>query len=231
MNPTRGTFPVEFELPWRLDGAATDPTAPLVLTLHGQGMSEDIFAILVQKLFALPCRFLLPRAPWPFEPGRERRIGWSWYPYDGDQGRFLRDLARTEAMLLGLLQHVETTQGLRPRTRIVLGFSQGGYCAGVLALRHPEFFGGLVVAGARVKSEVLGEEIPAAAARGFRVLLCHGRRDPYVPLGAAASSRDALAAGGVPVELHEFDSGHSLGRAQVATIAAWLTRHFVPPGD
>jgi len=230
MNPVRGSFPVQIDLAWRLDGAATDPVAPLVLALHGQGMDENLFALLIQKLFTLPCRFLLPRAPWPFEHGRPPRIGWSWYPYDGDQERFLGELVRTERMLLGLLQHVETTHGLRPQRRIVLGFSQGGYCGGVLALRHPELFAGLVVSGARVKTEVLGDEIPAAAAGGFRVLLCHGRRDAFVPLEAAERSRAALAAGGVPVELHAFDSGHSLGRAQVGTIATWLGRHFAPPG-
>jgi phospholipase/carboxylesterase len=230
MSLRRGTFPVHFDLPWRLDGSATRADAPLVLALHGQGMNEDIFAILAQKLFVLPCHFLLPRAPWPFEHGRERRIGWSWYPYDGDQARFLRDLAHTEAMLLDLLADVEARHTLRPRCRIVLGFSQGGYCGGVLALRHPELFGGLVVSGARVKTEVLAAEIPVAAARDFRVLLCHGRRDPYVPLEAAESSHAALAAGGVAVELHEFDAGHSLGRSQVASIATWIARNFLPTG-
>jgi len=113
----------------------------------------------------------------------------------------------------------------------VLGFSQGGYCGGVLALRHPQLFAGLVVSGARVKTEVLEDDIPAAAARGFRVLLCHGRRDPTVPLAAAERGRAALTAGGVAVELQSFDAGHSLGRSQVSAIASWLAQHFAAPAS
>jgi predicted esterase len=224
----RGTFPVRFDLHWRLEGGAPSPDAPLVLALHGQGMDEDSFALLLQKLFTLPFRFLLPRAPWPVEVRRESRIGASWYAYDGDQARFQAELAKTEAMLLALLRDVETQQNLRPRSRIVLGFSQGGYCGGVLALRHSDLFQGLVVSGARIKTEILTAEIPVAAGRGFRVLLCHGWRDVSVLPEAAAASRAALVAGGVAVELQTFDSGHSLGRTQVAAIGAWLEQHFGP---
>jgi predicted esterase len=39
---------------------------------------------------------------------------------------------------------------------------------------------------------------------------------------AAFRSRDALAAAGVETELRMFQAGHSLGREQVAAMAAWL---------
>lgn len=218
----RGEYRVRVELPWRLDGAASDTGAPLVLCLHGQGMDEDSFALLLQKLFDRPLRFLLPRAPWPFEVRREHRIGWSWYPYDGDQARFLVELARTEGMLLGLLREVEALHGLEPRRRFVLGFSQGGYLGGMLALRHIDMFHGLIVAGARVKDEALGDEIRAAAGRDFRALLVHGLRDVHILPEAAERSRVALDAAGVAVQLLTFDDGHALGRAQVDAMGRWL---------
>jgi phospholipase/carboxylesterase len=222
----RGAFEVSFALPWRLDGAASTPEAPLVLALHGQGMLEDSFASVVRGLFDLPYHFLLPRAPWPFEVRRDSRIGASWYPYDGDAERFLDELGRTEAMLLGLLRDVESRHGLRPAQRIVLGFSQGGYVGGVVAFRNLELFGGLVVSGARVKTEVLENELRAAAGAGFRVLLVHGLRDVAVLPEAAERSRDALQAAGVAVELHSFDHGHLLGKHQVETIRSWLVANF-----
>jgi predicted esterase len=84
----------------------------------------------------------------------------------------------------------------------------------------------MIVSGARVKTEILGDEMRAAAAAGFRVLLCHGERDPAVPREAAAGSRDALAAAGVDVELRTFDAGHSIGRQQVDAAGAWLRGLF-----
>ena len=47
---------------FRLDSGTSDPAAPLVLCLHGQGMNEDAFAAPLRRLFSLPAHFLIPRA-------------------------------------------------------------------------------------------------------------------------------------------------------------------------
>lgn len=222
----RGSYRLTLDVPWRLDGAAGDATAPLLLALHGMGMDEDAFALLLQGLLPLPVRILVPRAPFPVEVRRERRIGAAWYAYDGDPARFRRELDRLDGLLLDLVRHVEREHRLAPRARVLLGFSQGGYCGAVVALRHPDVFGGLVVSGARVKTEMLEDEMRAAAARRFRVLLLHGLRDVHVLPEAAERSRDALAASGLDVELHTFDAGHALGREQIEAVRAWLQAHF-----
>lgn len=184
-----------------------------MLCLHGLGMDEDWFARLLSRLFGLPVRFLIPRATLP---------GNSWYDYDGDQDRFRKELERTDALFASLLRDVEAQRDLRPRARFLFGFSQGGYCGSVFALRHPELLDGLIVSGARVKTEILETEIGRAGAAGMRALLLHGRRDASVPLEAAQRSRDSLLAGGVAVTLQSFDAGHSVGRAQLAAIEEWL---------
>lgn len=222
----RGRHPVTLEMSWRLDGATEDPSAPLVLCLHGMGMDEDRFALLLQRLHDRPWAFLTPRGPYPVEVRREGRIGAGWYAYDGDQERFREELLRTEAIVLGLLDDVEAAQGLTPRARVLMGFSQGGYCGSWIALRNPDRFSGLIVSGARVKTEFLREEIRTAAATGFGVLLLHGRRDSSVLPEAAERSQAELTEGGVPTELRSFDAGHSLGREQVAAMGEWLEWRF-----
>lgn len=205
-------------LAWRLDGADDDPDLPLVLALHGHGMTEDLFARLLRGLGGAPFRVLTPRAPSRAAGGR----GASWYDYDGNPARFRAELERCEAQLLDFLRGVEREHGLTPRRRWLLGFSQGGYCGSWLALRHPDVFRGMAVVGARVKTEWLAAPMARAAAAGFAALLCHGRRDGAVPPAAAERSRAALAAAGVTTELRLFDAGHSLGRTQVAAIREWL---------
>ena len=206
---------------WRLDGS-DDPSAPLVVCLHGMWMDEDFFGILLQRLFDLPYRFLLPRGPIPVTDRGVGRHAASWYDYDGNQDRFRAELLRTEALVLDVTRRVEDERELTPRARVLLGFSQGGYCGAFVALRNPGFFRALVVSGARVKAEFLDADLAAAAATGFRVLLCHGERDPSVPPRAATRSRDALAAAGLDVELRTFPTGHSIGRRQVESIREWL---------
>jgi phospholipase/carboxylesterase len=221
-------------LHWRLDGAATEPAAPLVLALHGWGMDEDFFSRLLQGLFPRPLRFLVPRAPFPANPhaaepeaaeaarGEQGVRGGSWYAYDGDQAAFRRELERVERELVGLVRDVEEEQRLAPKRRYLLGFSQGGYCGAWVALRNPDIFHGMAIVGARVKTEFLEEEMRRAAGSGFRALLCHGRDDESVKLEAAERGRAELAAAGVSTELRTFDAGHSFGRAQVAAVGEWL---------
>lgn len=214
----RGLVPGPPPVHWRLDAPSAAPAdLPLLLALHGWGQDEDVFARLLRPLDVPPLRILLPRAP-----GQGGEGGASWYDYDGDQPRFRAALERCESTLLATLDAVERDAALRPRRRWLLGFSQGGYCGAWLALRHPERFAGMVIVGARVKTEWLAEDAARAAGMGFRALLCHGVRDTAVPVDAAERSRDALASAGLRVELHHFDGGHSLGRRPLRHVADWL---------
>ena len=218
----RGEHPGDPPIVWRLDAPEADPTLPLVVGLHGQGMDEDFFARVLRGLLDQPVRVLLPRAPFPIEGRSAGRNGASWYDYDGDQERFRTELQRTEALVLDLISAVEREQGLTPRRRWLMGFSQGGYCGSWIAVRNTGLFHGMAIVSARVKTEFLADEMRRAAASRFEVLLCHGRQDVSVHPDAAERSRAGLAEAGVPVELRWFDSGHSLGKRQVEAIAEWL---------
>lgn len=210
---------------WRLDGDASDPGRPLVVALHGYGMDEDFFARLLQRLIAGPARFLIPRAPMRGEIGLDAKNGASWYAYDGDQTRFRQELERLETEIPQLVADVEASAGITPCARTVLGFSQGGYGGSWVALRRPDLFRGMIVSGARVKTEWLQDEMKAAAKTGFRALLCHGEKDRSVKPEAAERSLRDLAEAGVDVEHRTFDTGHSLGRAQIGAMADWLARN------
>lgn len=209
-----------------MEGAAVDPGAPLVVCLHGVRMNEALFARLLARLFDLPLRFLFLRASIEAPPLTGQTHGASWYDYDGNQDAFKGALELVEEQVRTTIAAVERSEGLTPASRVLLGFSQGAYCGSVLALRHPEEFSGLIVSGARVKTEVLTEAMPRAAAAGMQVLLCHGRQDSVVPPDSAERSLAALLGAGVSTELVWFESGHSMGRRQIEAIRGWLQRKF-----
>ncbi|MCC7142609.1 MAG: hypothetical protein IT349_10970 [Candidatus Eisenbacteria bacterium] len=216
---------------WRRDGAAVRPEAPVLVTLHGFRMNEDSFSLLLQGLFDLPIHILSFRGPRPAEGLTGAGPGASWYDYDGDQDRFRRELDRVEQTLLSAIDGAESTLGLRPGARFLLGFSQGGYCGSVIALRRIDRFRGMIISGARVKAEILGPEMKAAAEAGFSALLCHGERDAAVPVEGAEKGEAALLAAGVDATLARFPGGHSLGRLQISAIRAWLSARLdVTPG-
>jgi acetyl esterase/lipase len=67
-------------------------------------------------------------------------------------------------------------------------------------------------------------------------LLIHGSADALVPQAASFKMHEALAAAGVPVELHVFsgaphgfDAGRAYGRTCAQLMALFLERHGLPP--
>jgi phospholipase/carboxylesterase len=111
-----------------------------------------------------------------------------------------------------------------PKRRYLLGFSQGGYFAGYIGIKEAHRLAGLVIMGARVKSEVLGRELERA--RDLPVLLLHGKKDRAVPFASAVRSGEALTDAGLPTELRSYDCGHHVTPDQVRDVRDWLKRRI-----
>jgi phospholipase/carboxylesterase len=198
---------------------------PLLVALHGQGMTADSFRRILRHLPATGHARLFPEGPYPFEmrEGGAIRAGHGWYIFLGDQGAFRSELERTEEHLLALLDRVEEEHGPFDRARsILLGFSQGGYVAGFIGARHPARFGGVVIAAARLKHEFLAEALAGGSLPRF--LLLHSPEDAALPFARAEESRDRLAAAGARVELLSYLGGHRLPPGALAELAQWLAR-------
>ncbi len=192
-----------------------DADGSVVVALHGQGMSPRSFAR--ELLPALPPRAtaVLPQAPLPFEVRKDGsfRQGNAWYVYLGDVPEFVAALERAENWLRQVVESVVARGGLDASRVALLGFSQGGYLAGFVGLRDPARYARLVVAGARLKHEVLEDAARAAAAfPAFRVLDVHGDDDEGVAVAPCRASAEAIAACGVPVTFRTFPFGHHVLR-------------------
>ena len=67
-----------------------------------------------------------------------------------------------------------------------------------------------------------GWEPDFAGRRGLRVFVAHGRADPIMSVEFARRARELLEAGGLDVEYHESDAGHTIDPAHVPGAVAWL---------
>jgi phospholipase/carboxylesterase len=179
------------------------------------GQSAAHFAREAVPLAPARASVLLPQGPFAFEVRRESgppRQGNGWYVWTGDSDDFRRTLERVEAWLLGVIDAEVASAGLDPRRVALVGFSQGGYLAGFVGVRHAARVRGLVVAAGRVKDEFLADAAPAAAAAGLRVLDVHGERDEAVRPEPCRASLERLAAHGVATEFRTYDAGHAVLR-------------------
>lgn len=206
--------PFTLETPVHVHLPAADADGSLLVALHGMGMSAGSFARHVLPLTPPASTLLLPQGPLPYEIRREGGIrqGNSWYVYLGDDDQFVESMGHTEAWLLDVVASCVESLDLDPRRVSLLGFSQGGYLAGFVGLRNAERFRRLVVAGGRIKHEVLLDAATAAASTSLRLLDVHGAEDGSVSLDAVRASAQAIADRGVPVRVETFPTGHAVLR-------------------
>ena len=206
--------PFTHEVPVELHRPEGGGDGSLLVALHGMGMSAASFAPDVLACLPQGTSALIPQAPLPYEMRSPKGIrqGNGWYIYTGDTEGFLASMRHAEAWLLRQVDFAVADHGFDPARVSLLGFSQGGYLAGYMGLRHPKRFRRLVVAAARIKHEVLDEDARRAATKEFRVLQVHGEADESIAASAARASCDAIAASGVPVEFRAYPAGHAVLR-------------------
>ena len=166
---------------------------------------------------------VVPEGVYPFEIRRETiEIGYAWYLYRGDQAEFREHLLRSESYLLRLLDQVAEDHPIDPRRSVLLGFSQGGYLAGFMALRHPERFGGLVLASSRLKHEFLEKELQSGDLP--HTLFLHSEEDPALPWPRVKEGAALLENAGGDVETYLHNQGHRLPPDALEFMTGWLRR-------
>lgn len=194
---------------------------PVTLALHGMGENAESFAAVLEPAIAKGGRvWVIPDGPHPFEKRREPGIGHAWYLFAGDQQRLRAGMADAAKWLAGLLGRVKADRagGKIDWTRLdVLGFSQGGYLAGVLWMDMPGV-ARVVCAGGRLKQEWWPEH--AGGAPSF--LHLQGADDASVTPAMARQAAEAAAARGYSVDYREFPGvGHAVSASMLEAYMEW----------
>ncbi|MBD2347002.1 alpha/beta hydrolase [Anabaena subtropica] len=191
--------------------ATSQPATGLIVTLHGWGANaEDVASLL--PYFNLPdYQFVLPNAPYPYP---YTALGRSWY--DLRVENMYEGLPESRELLKDFLLSLESSTGVPLSRTILSGFSQGGAMTFDVGSKLP--LAGLVVMSGYLHPEAISPNntnIPPT-------LILHGTRDEVVPLQAALKARTTLESLGVPVNYHEFNTGHEINLEMLD-----LTRNFI----
>lgn len=192
------------------------PTAA-VLMLHGLFQSGRMFERLARDLSRnMPhVQFLAPTAP---TRGCYFGIGPAWHGTD----RVYEDLQDARAEVSALLQGLQHRPPLRRVA--LLGFSQGGTLATLVALSNPETFAGLLLFGTSgLEGAYYRNSWPGAA--GLDVLHCHGGFDRLAPPHEARMNAENMRRAGCRVHFSLYPSvGHTISQEMVTEARDWLSR-------
>jgi predicted esterase len=195
-----------------------EPGRPLVIALHGRGMTERAFERWLRPgIDGGGLSWWFPRGPLPQEI-EMRRITYAWYVFNGDQTALKASMDEARPYLHELVAIARRT--IKPSSITLFGFSQGAYLASYAALSRPDLFGRLACCGGRPKTEFIGD---LATARGLRVLIQTGARDAAVPPDLVAKGVLPLRAAGFDVTEKSYDAEHKVTAEMARDLAEFAS--------
>jgi phospholipase/carboxylesterase len=215
---------VTFPAPVVATAGSTDPTAPLVVLLHGRGSAESEIIGLAGALPAGPA-YAAVRAPIA-EGG-----GFAWFANRGIGRPVAESLRATLDWFRGWLDDVAPAG----RPVVLVGFSGGAAFAGGLLLDDPSRYAGAAVLYGTLPFDAGVPTTPGRLA-GVPVFVAQGTQDTVIPRELLDRTWDyLLGESGAPTIARRDPVGHGIGRDALATLAGWLherlsfaVRHPVP---
>lgn len=194
---------------------ADDPSAPLVVLLHGRGADERGIIGLADHLPPGPT-YAAVRAPIT-EGG-----GYAWFANRGIGRPVAESLAQTMAWFRTWLDDVAPAG----RPVVLVGFSGGAAFAGGLLLADPQRFAGAAILYGTLPFDA---EVPVTPARlaGVPVFVAQGESDTVIPRELLDRTWSyLLGESGSPSYARREPGGHGLTADTAAELAGWVAERL-----
>jgi phospholipase/carboxylesterase len=198
---------------------AGDGPHPTVFALHGWGASGLDLLGLAPHLAAGQFRVVCPQGPVavPIGPGMH---GYGWFPISPGKTPDPAAVEDAYAQLSIDLDELPRRYAVDERRLALLGFSQGGVMAYLLALRRRARFAAVAALSTWLPAALAEGVTPDLA--GLPVLVQHGTRDELITVERGRDSVDLLRGWRAEVTYREYDMGHEIGAASLRDLDAFL---------
>lgn len=195
---------------------------PLIVYLHGYNQNMKGFEKIISGFYQIEAYHMLIEAPYPiFNADKGKSVsdwGRSWYLYDGKSGQFLKSLEVSSEFIQQMIdRHLPLLQVDRI---CIFGYSMGGYLAGYFALTRWKHIHELIVAGCRIKTEILNDDWNNIS--HMNILALHGEKDMKVKPRPQKEEIEKLQKHGVSATFKTINEKHVLNKEFVDEAKNWL---------
>jgi predicted esterase len=201
---------------------APETGKPLIVYLHGYGENLDRFKDRCERMLDLKAYHLFIQGPYPiFDRSGKKNVsewGRAWYLYDGNRGQFIKSLELASEFIQEIIDKLLPLINVNRLS--VFGYSMGGYLAGYFALTRWKHVNELIVAGARIKTEVLHDGWDQIS--HMNILALHGQKDKQVKPEPQKAEIEKLQENGIHAEFKLLNESHSLSEPFIAEAVKWL---------
>ena len=190
---------------------SADPSAPLVVLLHGRGSNEREILGLADRLPSGPA-YAAVRAPIA-EGG-----GYAWFANRGIGRPVAESLRSTMSWFRTWLDAVAPAG----RPVVLVGFSGGAAFAGGLLLADPARFAGAAILYGTLPFDA-GVPVTAGRLAGLPVFVAHGEQDRVIPQELLARTwQYLLAESGAAAHARRDPGGHGITGQTLAELGTWI---------
>lgn len=197
---------------------------PLVVLLHGHGQNPEFFARVAQWLSPGERIFVIPQGP--YTAGETEGKGFTHFRERDDYSEDLFTAQGSADWVVRVMDDALKRYPIQDSAAIVIGFSQGGALAHLVAAYHPT----RVKAYAAVGGYFIPHLLTPATLKGeaeakVRALIVHDLLDPAVPFDEAAYAHNMLQTAGVDVTIAPLEKfGHTFTPEVGMKIDEWLRK-------
>jgi phospholipase/carboxylesterase len=156
------------------------------------------------------------RAPYMLMPGAN-----AWFEIDIAPGHIRGDQSQASHALTVLNESIDAAMvayGTNPAATFVMGFSQGGAMAGLVALTRNDLKGVAILSGVNPFSMGSG----AAVHTPCPVLIVHGSLDEVVPVTHGQACHTQFNDAGYPTQYVELPIGHTIDLRVIGVLVRFL---------
>lgn len=183
--------------------------APLFLTFHGTGGTEDQFHGFAEQL--------IPGAHVTSPRGDVSEHGALRYFRRAAEGVYDMDDLATRTAAMAKFIAAEQVAAVAPKT-IGLGYSNGANILASVALETPNLVDTLIL----MHPLIPWDPAPQPGLAGRKILITAGQRDPICPADRTQAFADYLTDQGADVHLVWHSGGHEIAQSEVDAITQML---------